>query len=300
MSDVLDIDRICERQVQIAPAAFLLIITRGCFAKPMRTFDDKPRCKLCGSIGPLKRSHVIPKFFLKFTLDDKGRFYYTHIFEDRIERIKRVQQLSIPFVDFDPELLCASCEGRFSKWETYCSKAFYKWKKQQPESIRFIEEETGHYEDVIRIDVDYATFRLFYLSILWRLSASNMEFCQSISLGDHEDEIRTMLLNKEPGREDKYPCILLNVHLGNYDLMDFIDVNTWEDDSGIGMVRLIAGGFCFEWYIRANHYPPVFRNFFLHDDGKLTVLSKDIRQFKDYENLGAIVVKNLEILKDNS
>ena len=51
-------------------------------------------------------------------------------------------------------------------------------------------------------------FKLFQLSILWRASISNEEIFAGVKLGPHEETIRNMILNNDPGRPYEYGCAL--------------------------------------------------------------------------------------------
>jgi hypothetical protein len=47
--------------------------------------------------------------------------------------------------------------------------------------------------------LDYAMFKLFHLSVLWRAGVSTREEFRNVKLGSHEDVIRQMLLRDDPG-----------------------------------------------------------------------------------------------------
>jgi len=181
-------------------------------------------CKLCKVNPSDRRSHVVPEFLLKWMYDDKGRFNYFEFKNGELIRIREVQNKSKPGIDFDPNLLCGECERKFSPWETYASKALYIWRKTQPRSVQFVDQETGLYENTLILKIDYKIFKLFQLSLLWRISASNIYFCRGISLGNYEEEIRQMLLNEDPGPADKFPCILINISFGNNPFLE-ISIN---------------------------------------------------------------------------
>jgi hypothetical protein len=48
-------------------------------------------------------------------------------------------------------------------------------------------------------DLDYRTFKLFHLLILWRSSIATLEAFMPVSLGPYEARIRQMLISSDPG-----------------------------------------------------------------------------------------------------
>jgi len=64
--------------------------------------------------------------------------------------------------------------------------------------------------------IHYSTFKLFLLSIIWRAGVARHTFFERVDLGPHQDRIRVMLKDSDPGPFDLYPCLLwgLNHELG--------------------------------------------------------------------------------------
>lgn len=58
---------------------------------------------------------------------------------------------------------------------------------------------------------DYATFKLFHLSVLFRSSVSSLPTFQEVNLGSHEARIRQLLLSADPGYDWEYPILALAV-----------------------------------------------------------------------------------------
>lgn len=56
--------------------------------------------------------------------------------------------------------------------------------------------------------VDYASFKLFLLSILWRASVSSRPEFHDVQLGPDEERVRRMLLERSPGTRCEFPCII--------------------------------------------------------------------------------------------
>jgi hypothetical protein len=96
-------------------------------------------------------------------------------------------------------LLCDACE-RFLN-TTYESPFCRFWMDgQRLQRMRAADE------NVIS-DIDYAKFKLFHLSVLWRASVCLHPGFHRVSLGPHADRIRTMLLSQDPGPASLYPIL---------------------------------------------------------------------------------------------
>src|SRR5262245_34420377 len=95
----------------------------------MQLYDLKlDACPLCGSIGPLRESHVIPRFVLDWLLQSSSTgFMRSGTIPNR--RIKGGMKL---------HLLCDSCEGRLSGWEkTTAERLFLPYHKNTSTRVRY-------------------------------------------------------------------------------------------------------------------------------------------------------------------
>jgi hypothetical protein len=72
---------------------------------------------------------------------------------------------------------------------------------------RFQQAKPG--EDFYTIqDYDYGSLKLCLLSILWKMSISDLHSFREVALGPFEATIRRMLLDKNPGRTDEFPMFI--------------------------------------------------------------------------------------------
>lgn len=157
-------------------------------------------CKLCGNeTEKFPKSHIIPDFMYKSLKNEKSQILRLHMPENKPKK-----PIFTGFYDLD--LLCAACETKMSKLESYAEKVLYgssniPMPKALPTSNPVLQEVT---------EIDYKTFKLFLLSILWRASKSTHEFFKHVDLGvKHEQALKNMLLNEDPGNEDDYPVALI-------------------------------------------------------------------------------------------
>jgi hypothetical protein len=59
--------------------------------------------------------------------------------------------------------------------------------------------------------LEFKKFKLFQNSLLWRASVASGPMFSEVDLGSHEEKLRKMLLNSDPGDPYDYPCVLLTV-----------------------------------------------------------------------------------------
>jgi len=93
-------------------------------------------------------------------------------------------------------LLCRTCEAKLSVFEGHAKKVLF-------DSKQF--HRTLHPGGVIISGVNYTSFKLFLLSLLWRASVSVLEPFQLVKLGPHEETLRKMVLEEVPGGRFAYP-----------------------------------------------------------------------------------------------
>lgn len=153
-------------------------------------------CKLCLQDKLLCNSHIIPEFFYEREelYDDKHRYF----------------RLSLdPTVPDMPEqkgrreyLLCTDCEDLLNqRYERYARQVLYDKRHYHSQPTP---------EGELLTNLDYARFKLFQLSILWRASVSSLPDFSNVQLGLHEERIRQMLLAGDPGTLHEYGCLMLN------------------------------------------------------------------------------------------
>jgi hypothetical protein len=108
-------------------------------------YNETESCKLCGDTSPIKRSHIVPKFVIKY-LKDTGVTGY----------VRQGVNLNVRKQDFPrTKLLCAKCEEFFSKREKYFAETIFK-PYLNDGIIRF------EYQEWLRY---------FAVSVFWRFAA---------------------------------------------------------------------------------------------------------------------------------
>jgi hypothetical protein len=217
-------------------------------------------CKLCQNEADLQDSHVIPEFFYKPMYDKKHRFIIMST--DPYKGEEFLQK------GLREKLLCRICEQRFSPHENYGRGIIYGGVRLQskPQPGRLCLN-----------DVDYSRFKLFLLSLLWRMGISQHRFFSAVALGPYEEKLRQMLAADDPGGEDQFPCaitgVLVNGQPGNW----FLPADRVKY-FGQHCYRVILGGFLFMFFVSNLKPPKEAMELFLKKDTSFTIPVRDISQ----------------------
>jgi hypothetical protein len=150
-------------------------------------------CKLCLIDKDLAHSHIFPEFFYEPTYDETNRFVSlsTHprqkpkLFEKGLREY----------------LLCEECEAQFSRYESYAASILRKAGDYRTPDNHFI----------VIPDFDYARFKLFGLSLIWRFHVSGLHMFGDVNLGPHAEKIRSMLVAEDPEDPDKYRFAVVKI-----------------------------------------------------------------------------------------
>jgi len=217
-------------------------------------------CKLCHQECELCDSHVIPEFLYSALYDEEHKYYVVSNIHGKSAR---------PFQKgLRERLLCAACETRFSRWETYAANVLYNRDKARCQKVN----------DTILVDgLDYAQFKLFLLSLIWRAGVSSLPVFQQTDLGPHEETLRQMLFEGDPGSFDRYGCLVFAITLDGQPLAGTIygpqpcSIDTHR------CYRLLVRAFLFIYFISSHRPDDVALNEFLTEEGRLRIPVKKLQ-----------------------
>lgn len=144
------------------------------------------QCRLCGEVRVLRRSHIIPELLWSPVYDPETKKAVSARFDLPYDRsIGR---------GIREHLLCGACETRLGQHEDYFAKLWYG-DAPFPTTLR----------DGVRRNVNYTSFKLFHLAILWRAHVSSLHEFARVKLGPDAEPIRKSLLSGVAPPEDIYP-----------------------------------------------------------------------------------------------
>ena len=216
-------------------------------------------CRLCQRDTELRNSHIIPEFIYAPLYDEKHRFHVLSYLPAK-KNAKEQKGLREP-------LLCGDCETHINRYERYASLVFSGLAKVTSKREGKLVHLAG---------LEYASFKLFALSVLWRAGVSSLKFFEQVSLGPHEMRLRRMLRDDDSGPSAVYPFMMSPVVYENVVQTDFIMQPTCTRAEGHLGYRFVFGGVA--WiYIVSSHSPPKnFRAATLSEEGSTTMLISDM------------------------
>jgi len=218
-------------------------------------------CSLCKRTEDLQNSHIVSEFLYGPLYDRIHRFQVVPA--DAAERETRLQK------GLREHLLCKDCEQRLSRWENYAKTAFFDARGVQ----------VSQYQEAIAFsNLDYRTFKLFQLSLLWRMSVSKLDFFKAVALGPHESRIRLALLNEDPLSPDEYPCHMVAVEINQKAYLDWITPPCLERLDGYHIYWLLINGITYSFYVGSHAPPPDLSPAFLNAKGGMLI---SVRQIAD-------------------
>lgn len=155
-----------------------------------------PACRLCEGPGPLRESHIVSELLYKTMYDEKHRMVGVNASKDRDPDLLQ-KGLREP-------MLCGACEGRLQKFEVYAARV-----------LRELPDLTAYRPgDIVTIPgIDYRRFKLFEMSLLWRMGVARTPTFGAVQLGSrHETALRERILADDPGEPWEYGCLLIRPH----------------------------------------------------------------------------------------
>ena len=201
----------------------------------------------------LRNSHIIPKFL------------YADL------KNKRGQMMGItgngskgwgPKQDGAKEqLLCESCESHLNTHYEQPFKKFWFDNAVLPDPWLDVKPRW--------LSTDYGPFKLFHLSVLFRASVSSLPMFGGVNLGPHEDRIRKMLFDRNPGKDYQYPIGGFGVvHDRSREIIKLITKPSKIKFGGKHGYEFIYGGAGW-WFNVSTDRNPEFEKFSLKEDGKM-------------------------------
>lgn len=155
-------------------------------------------CRLCGLPGKLCKSHIIPNFLYEKAFHE-GTF--VSITSHPQHQPRHLQ------TGFYEELLCVDCEGKLSRIESSVATLLRRI-LASPHPGKITGVPLSQQPSIGEFEYSYSDLKLFGLSIIWRCHHSRLYSFNRVDLGPHEERIKAMLLNNDPGPPSKYAMLL--------------------------------------------------------------------------------------------
>lgn len=202
------------------------------------------------------KSHIFPEWLYESLYDKKHHRFNVISTDAKKKRGTRPKGIY-------EKLFCDKCEGKLSVWEGYAHNVF------NCARLGLIEDD----RKIVFSKVQYAPFKLFQMSLLWRASITLRPEVPRIDLGPHTERIRMMLLDEQPGKPYEYGSILLLPSIDQNLMQQFMyppELIPSKIDSHTAY-RAIFGGM-FWIFIVSNHSERLSnKSVFLTKEGQLPI-----------------------------
>ena len=223
-------------------------------------FRSRQRCSLCQSDQPLQNSHIIPEFFYKQLYDNIHRF---HVISSQSSKPEKFGQKG-----FREKLLCSSCEQKFARWEKYTKQVFMDGGLKLEQKGKILKVS----------NLNYSTFKLFLLSLLWRMGVSKLEFFSETNLGDkHLEKLRLALLNEDPLESLQYPCFMSAISIKGKLHTDWISQPMHNKSSGYHCHCVVINAILFCFYVSSHAPPAVFSEVCINKKNEMSIYVGEIK-----------------------
>lgn len=219
-------------------------------------------CALCRAQSVrLAKSHIIPEFVFKAAYDEKHQLHKMSYFEP--SKGPPMQK------GWREPLLCFDCEALIRDWEDYAARFFRKLNREVVNALDGRELLASNL--AFTPPIDYVRFRLFGLSILWRMGASEREEFQQVDLGPHLEKLGAALLQKDPLRPERYPFFVTAVTINRRFFPDWVSTAHCGRVDGHHVYGMILGGHHFGFHVSSHRAQPIVEAVAPTPDGKITI-----------------------------
>ena len=130
--------------------------------------------------------------------------------------------------------------------------------------------------------LDYKKLKLFFLSVLWKMSVSKNNPFSNIKLGSHQEKIRKMLIDSDPGQFWQYPCFITAITFNGNINRDFHLTADKVRYKKSHLWRFVMGGFLFAFIIVSDRekLTDLREQHVLSEHGHLIVSKKEFSEIK--------------------
>jgi hypothetical protein len=172
-----------------------------------------------------------------------------------------------------------------NRWETYALGLLYgnspgpdirkrSLGQSIVESLGLLNSKVQWFRDIRELAVDFAQFKLFALSLIWRAGLDRASWGKQVDLGPYQEEIRICLLNENPGPENYVPFLLVDLQheaIQFEKLMLAVELLTKKP---CHLYRMNLVGYLWMFWVGKN-LPSEVRDLCLTSGGKLGILVGD-------------------------
>lgn len=241
------------------------------FSTLLDRYSMKGICKLCQNERDLRQSHVIPEFMYQNVYDQNPKRYYHLDFDTEAHNQSKSKILQKGVREY---LLCDECEGKLSKWERYTAIFFYAKTKGNTAFLKDKILTADGYKIYVWANVEYGSFKLFLMSLLWRLIISTQYTTPEVDVSLLE-KLRLAILAENPLTYDVFGCLLQVLYYPNGKKAGKIILAPYITQSANGdILNIFIDGFLFSFYLNSEDASLEQKEFFLNEQGNIQIVGR--------------------------
>lgn len=202
------------------------------------------------------------------------RFYTIKI--DENNNNKQIEQKGIR-----EHLLCNDCEVILNRFETYASETIYAKNYQNKATKKMASENFKRNIFLYEFEnFDYKKFKLFLMSLCWRLVISKR--FETISIGEHEEKLRKAILTENPLEYYQYGCLIQSILYKKGEFAGGFILNPFSTNlKGTDFLHILIDGFMYSFMISDTNKIPDISNNFVNKNGEMNIIGRLIWDGKD-------------------
>lgn len=231
----------------------------------------KKNCKFCLKEKELIKAHIIPRCFWGPLIKQEGPI---HIIPTNLRERESRSQIG----EYDPELVCEDCEEHFKILDNYACKFFMEDFDKLSAPIQ------NNDDRFLQIkNFDYEKLKLFFLSILWRASASERGYYSQVDVGEiYEEKLKDMIQNKQPDKFKAFQIIVSKFKPSTYSTIMLSP--TRYRVQGARVYKFILGGFVAIIKVDQQPFSENLDFTSLKPNQPLYILQGDITELKEFHS----------------
>lgn len=233
-------------------------------------------CKLCGyEASALVDAHIIPRSFYGPSLtDSRGPMkVYSSVKGTRPKR-SRVGE-------YDGNLLCSDCEASLSVYDDHAYTTLFK---TEPTHIT---RDEGEALAASFDGVDLDRLRVFFVTLMWRMHATDRPMFNNVKLGNLEPGFRAGTQTKDPKAVPEMDVLIQRFDTSNTGILGPTSLSI----SGVDGYRVGFSGYSCWVKIDQRPFPDPFDEIALSRGGSLHVLLADFLSSPERSAMRRVVLR---------
>jgi len=237
-------------------------------------------CRMCLRDLPLVDSHIIPRSFYRIDHSDGQP-------TKLVSNVPGEHPKRIPIGEYD-QIVCEECERLFSPWDQYANELLLTAVENRRDVMN-----NGQVVAQLIQEYDYHNLKMFFLSLLWRISAATRPMFGSINLGPYQEILRNLILNQNVGE-----IIDFSTLISQFDANTPVLNPHYERWDGIRYVRVYLANYVAHTKVDRQRPPRgPLSDVSMHPDRPLCIIARDFQGSAEYRMLRNMLDDNPNLFR---